>query len=83
MPYPTVNGKLAIAMQLDLVNLHENFPDVHRRYFGYSFPDAALSPFPVAQDHLQRIRNHWRAIHEEPEDDVMPRAMPVNRIAAA
>lgn len=65
MPYPSVGGRLAVAMQLDLSMLRVNFPDVYRRYFGLSFSESALSPRPVPSDQLQRIAEYWHAMHDD------------------
>jgi hypothetical protein len=69
LPYPSVGGRLAVALQLDLAMLRSNFPEVHRRYFGLTFSESALSPRPVPPEQLQRIAAHWRSMHEDANEN--------------
>jgi hypothetical protein len=68
-PYPSVGGKLAVGMELNLLTLQARNPEVWRRYFvDYQYSDAAVSPFQVPQSHIQRIAAHWRAIYDTADE---------------
>lgn len=67
-PYPSVGGKLAVAMELDLTTIQARSPELWRRYFGYAYPESAVSPFQVAPSHIQRIAAHWRAIYDTADE---------------
>jgi hypothetical protein len=64
-PYPSVGGKLAVAMELNLTTIGQEAPHLWQKYFGYEYPEVALSPFPVSPDHLRRIAAYWRAIYDD------------------
>jgi hypothetical protein len=67
-PYPSVGGKLAVAMELNPTTIGEQAPHLWQKYFGYEYPEVALSPLPVASAHLQRMAAYWRAIHDGGEE---------------
>jgi hypothetical protein len=67
-PYPSVGGRPAVALQLNLRTLHMDRPDVFRRYFGMSFSASALSSESVPSFYLNRIAALWRSLHGEGGD---------------
>lgn len=67
-PYPSVGGRPAVALQLNLRTLHNDRPDVFRRYFGMSFSTSALSSESVPSFYLNRIAALWRSLHGEVGD---------------
>lgn len=68
-PYPTVGGKLAVGMELNLFTLQARNPEVWQRYFvDYQYPESAVSPRHVPSTHLQRIATHWRAIYDSADE---------------
>ena len=64
-PYPSVGGRPAVALQLNLATLHADRPDVHRRYFGMSYSPIALSTGLVPSFYLKQIAALWQKLHGE------------------
>jgi hypothetical protein len=68
-PYPSVGGKLAVGMELNLMTLQVRNADVWQKYFvDYQYPESAVSLYQVPQSHLQRIAAHWRAIYDTADE---------------
>jgi hypothetical protein len=61
--YPSVGGRPAVALQLNLRTLHVDRPDVFSRYFGMQFSPSALSSESVPTFYLNRIAAIWQSLH--------------------
>lgn len=63
--YPSVGGRPAVGLALNLNTLAQEHPDVHRRYFGMRFSPFDLATRPASPLQLRRMAAHWRAIQEQ------------------
>jgi len=61
--YPSVGGRPAVGLALNLRRLHVDFPCVYRRYFGMSFSPVGLCTQAAPRYQLEWLAATWLDIH--------------------
>lgn len=63
-PHPSVCGKPAVPLQLNLRTFAEDFPAGHDRFFGRPFPPELLQATPISAKLVQHFRPVVESIEE-------------------